>query len=873
MYKGRKQTDLKLNLRVTKGKRVQRRKTLLGHVGLWSREAHHKQMLTFLGIQLFQGDFLPRVDFAKAYDSVRWDYLDDVLFSFGFGVKWRSWIKGSLISGMASVLVNGSPTSEFQFHCGLKQGDHLAPYLFILVMESLHLSVSRTVEAGIFTGIKIDSALSISHLFYADDAVFIGEWTDSNLRSIIQMLHCFSLASGLKINLQKSNLLGVGVTGSLVNEAAASIGCSVMKAPFKYLGVMVGGNMSKINAWDDMVGKIKSRLSKWKINTLSIVGHLTLLKAVLGSTPIYPMSLYKVLKTVLHEMESLRRNFFNGVQGVDRKISWVKWTKVLASKKYGGLGVSSFYALNRALLFRWVWRFLSHDNSLWFRFISAMHGSSFQIRSSFHCSNWLSIIREVSALKLQGIDFLSHCKRRVGSGMQTRFWEDLWLGEVPFNELFPRLYALENNKECSVAVKMQGEIDSFFRRHVRGGVETQQLENIQDLVRSKVLSNVDDRWAWDLNRGGDFCVKDARDLVDEVLLPKENVATRWIKTIPIKVNVFAWKLHLDRLPTRSNLLKRGIQVQSSLCPICNVLQEDTSHLFFSCDVALAISRLICRWWNVSWSPVDSYSGCFCSPINFLGSNSVWIHILNATKKIEAIDLNFKNSFVRKVADGASTSFWHDPWCGDGTSLKDKFPRLYALELNKDCNVKDRGLVVNEAWIGSWDWRIPPRGRALDDLNALHSSLSSVLFLPNGYDKWIWSYDAVGLFKKVNVTVWKASLDRLATRPNLVARGVALPSSICPFCDSVSEDIWNVNGQGNSNIKKAVNGVFQITFWVIWNWRNRLIHASGDAIDTIKNEDIFPAIQRLAKLWMSARIRSKQKMDWNCWVARPYDLFS
>ncbi|GJY17557.1 RNA-directed DNA polymerase, eukaryota, partial [Tanacetum coccineum] len=130
----------------------------------------------------------------------------------------------------------------------------------------------------------------------------------------------------------------------------------------------------------------------------------------------------------------------------------------------------------------------------------------------------------------------------------------------------------------------------------------------QDLVRSKVLSNVDDRWAWDLNGGGDFCVKDARDLVDEVLLPKENVVTRWIKTIPIKVNVFGWKLHLDRLPTRSNLLKRGIQVQSSLCPICNVLQEDTSHLFFSCDVALAISRLICRWWNVSWSPVDSYSG-------------------------------------------------------------------------------------------------------------------------------------------------------------------------------------------------------------------------------------------------------------------------
>ncbi|GJV59603.1 RNA-directed DNA polymerase, eukaryota [Tanacetum coccineum] len=680
---------------------------------------------------------------------------------------------------------------------------------------------------------------------------------------------------------------GVGVTDSLVNEAAASIGCSVMKAPFKYLGVMVGGNMSKINAWDDMVGKIKSRLSKWKINTLSIGGRLTLLKAVLGSTPIYPMSLYKVPKTVLHEMESLRRNFFNGVQGVARKISWVKWTKVLASKKYGGLGVSSFYALNRALLFRWVWRFLSHDNSLWFRFISAMHGSSFQTRSSFHCSNWLSIIREVSALKLQGIDFLSHCKRRVGSGMQTRFWEDLWLGEVPFNELFPRLYALENNKECSVAVKMQGEIDSSFRRHVRGGVETQQLENIQDLVRSKVLSNVDDRWAWDLNGDGDFCVKDARDLVDEVLLPKENVATRWIKTIPIKVNVFAWKLHLDRLPTRSNLLKRGIQVQSSLCPICNVLQEDTSHLFFSCDVALAISRLICQWWNVSWSPVDFYSGWLewfnsirlgsklkgilegsdrkiawvkwskvlaSKKFGGLGvssffalnrallfkwvwrylshNNSLWFRIISAlhglngyvlsaafnstwssiitevnSLKVKGVDL-ISHCKIR-VGKGTGTSFWKDLWIGDNL-LKLSFPRLFALEENKDISVADK---MNTS-ISSSFRRHVRGGVESQQLDQLSLLLDTVI-LSNMDDRWFWDLNGDGVFQvkdvrsmldeaflpkmevptrwiksipiKVNVFAWKLYLDRLPTRSNLSRRNVSLPSLACPLCDHVLED--------------------------------------------------------------------------------------
>ncbi|GJW52958.1 RNA-directed DNA polymerase, eukaryota [Tanacetum coccineum] len=67
-------------------------------------------------------------------------------------------------------------------HRGLKQGDPLIPFLFILIMESLYLSFNCAVEAGIFTGLQIDDALTISHLFYADDAIFIGEWSKENLK-------------------------------------------------------------------------------------------------------------------------------------------------------------------------------------------------------------------------------------------------------------------------------------------------------------------------------------------------------------------------------------------------------------------------------------------------------------------------------------------------------------------------------------------------------------------------------------------------------------------------------------------------------------------------------------------------------------------
>nr|GEV02103.1 RNA-directed DNA polymerase, eukaryota, reverse transcriptase zinc-binding domain protein [Tanacetum cinerariifolium] len=116
-----------------------------------------------------------KVDFENAFDLIRWDYLDDVLKSFGFEDKWRGWISGCHKSAKGYVLVNGSPTPEFQFHIGLKQGDPLFPFLFILIMESLHLSLKKVMNAGLFTGISLDNSLTISHLFYADDAIFVGK--------------------------------------------------------------------------------------------------------------------------------------------------------------------------------------------------------------------------------------------------------------------------------------------------------------------------------------------------------------------------------------------------------------------------------------------------------------------------------------------------------------------------------------------------------------------------------------------------------------------------------------------------------------------------------------------------------------------------
>ncbi|GJS75041.1 RNA-directed DNA polymerase, eukaryota [Tanacetum coccineum] len=168
------------------------------------------------------------------------------------------------------ILVNGIPTGEFHFRRGLKQGDPLSPFLFILVMESLHLSFQNVVNEGLFKD-------------------------------------CFHKASGLYMNLQKSKLLGFAVEDEKVSRAAMKMGCCTLKTPFSYLGIKVGGMMSRIKSWDEIVDKLQSRLSKWKMKTLSIGGRLTLLKSMLGSTPIYYISMFKVPSKVLKCLEDIRR--------------------------------------------------------------------------------------------------------------------------------------------------------------------------------------------------------------------------------------------------------------------------------------------------------------------------------------------------------------------------------------------------------------------------------------------------------------------------------------------------------------------------------------------------------------------------------------
>ncbi|GJV63751.1 RNA-directed DNA polymerase, eukaryota, reverse transcriptase zinc-binding domain protein [Tanacetum coccineum] len=165
--------------------------------------------------------------------------------------------------------------------------------------------------------------------------------------------------------------------------------------------------------------------------------------------------------------------------------------------------------------------------------------------------------------------------------------------------MFPRIYNLETVKDCSIASRLNlQDLTSVLRRHPRGGVESVQFDGLKAAIGNITLSEHRDSWYWSLGGTNGFSVASIRSLVDSHILNAGNEATHWNRSLPIKVNVFLWRLMLNRLPSRVNLDKRNIEVSSLLCPSCLDDLETVNHTFFNCEMAKDLWSLLAKWWDV-----------------------------------------------------------------------------------------------------------------------------------------------------------------------------------------------------------------------------------------------------------------------------------
>ena len=205
-----------------------------------------------------------KLDIEKTYDSISWEFLYQVLGRMGFGSQWLRWMKWCISTASFSVLINGSPAGFFPSSRGLRQGDPLSPYLFVIGMEALSCLINRAVDGNYLSDSRVANErgeeLSISHLLYADDTLIFCEADLDQLKFLSWILMWFEAMSGLKINLAKSEIIPIGPVTNLV-ELASELDCIIGSFPTSYLGLPLGAKLKALGVWDSIEERYRKRLA------------------------------------------------------------------------------------------------------------------------------------------------------------------------------------------------------------------------------------------------------------------------------------------------------------------------------------------------------------------------------------------------------------------------------------------------------------------------------------------------------------------------------------------------------------------------------------------------------------------------------------
>nr|XP_043618453.1 uncharacterized protein LOC122590149 [Erigeron canadensis] len=441
------------------------------------------------------------------------------------------------------------------------------------------------------------------------DCTFMGEWSDENLRKITRILRVFYIVFGLKINLNKSNLFGIGLSEAEVKRMVVVLKCKDGVLPFDHLGIRIGGNMNRVVNWDFLVNIFESRLSLWKSKAVSMAGRITLIKSVMESIPTYYFFILKVPDKILNHLEGLIRRFLWGGSTDNQKIHWVAWDRVGSPVAVGGfLGLSELRTCNHSLFSKWVWRFRCEHSALWRAVINALHNTK-RCCESLPCNRsltgiWKTLVGSVCKISVAGVKLNRLFKGEVGDGSTIKFWLDSWACEEPLKDRYPRLFKLEREKKCVVKERFEadnrklGNACNWTRKSLSVD-EIDEWNNLFHLLSPVVLTYNRNKWKWIGSSDGRFSVKSAKVFLRSGVDYSERFVFNWSKWVTKKCNVFMWRVSLDRLPTMVALKARKCTFESTICDLCGEADETIERVLCCCNLAVSIWYRIDIWCKVS----------------------------------------------------------------------------------------------------------------------------------------------------------------------------------------------------------------------------------------------------------------------------------
>ena len=253
-----------------------------------------------------------KTDMSKAYDRIEWDFIKLVMEEMGFHPKWVQWIMQCITTVSYSFLLNGVAQGSVTPQRGIRQGDPLSPYLFILCSEVLSGLCSKAQQDGSLPGVRVGLGIPrINHLLFADDTMFFCKSDSKSCSVLMKILHRYESVSGQKINKAKSAITFSAITSEASKESAQLIlGIQKIGGLGKYLGLPEMFGRKKRDIFNQIIDRIRQRSLSWSSRFLSAAGKTTMLKSVLAAMPSYTMSCFKLPGSLCKRIQSALTRFW-----------------------------------------------------------------------------------------------------------------------------------------------------------------------------------------------------------------------------------------------------------------------------------------------------------------------------------------------------------------------------------------------------------------------------------------------------------------------------------------------------------------------------------------------------------------------------------
>ncbi|XP_021855317.1 uncharacterized protein [Spinacia oleracea] len=528
-----------------------------------------------------------KLDITKTYDSLEWSFIRETLLGFKFPNGMVNLIMNCVSSPIISVLWNGEVTKDFRPSRGIRQGDPLSSYLFVLCLERLSLMIEEHVKQNLWAPLKLSKNISLSHIFYADDVFLFGTANVENLDVMMDVLNNFGNASGLRINLAKSSLIfPSNMNHILRTDLSSKYNLKTSSSFGKYLGVQISSNRLKLSNYSDLLQKTTDRIRGWQAKLLNMAGRCTLIKSVLSSYPVYAMQTALLPFNVLTTIEKGCRKFLWNKVDRSRYVPRTSWTNVVKPMQAGGLGIRRLKEWNLAFMAKLGWTMLTQPHKLWVRIMNDkyLHRSALFNASPqpYHSPLWRDILKGRSLLE-KGL------KVGIGNGTTTSLWYYHWVGAGPIYQ--------------SMDIDVPNSKAHWFVSHIiRYG--KWNLDDINHLIpndlKEQILATplpqssiVEDFIHWVPSKEGSFSIKSAYNLllssppdssqstfaVNHFSFPWKSL---WKLRAPFKYKMLLWNCMHEILPCAKSLNRFATHI-SPLCVRCNLQEESHLHIFRDCS--------------------------------------------------------------------------------------------------------------------------------------------------------------------------------------------------------------------------------------------------------------------------------------------------